>query len=157
MAASPDPHRPRRSRWNLQRSWFSAPRTSPARRAERNAETILQLFLEASLPSFEGDRRAAALFALGALETAADREGVRSSSRRRLALRLLERLAGPQDVHGRWRRALADFERTPAAWNLRAQGACALEDWLCGTPPQSVRHPAPPRSRGSHSLTPIGR
>ena len=135
-----------RGRWHLPRPrvWLPAPRSTPARRAERNAETILHLFLEASLGAFDGDRRAGALFALGALETAADRECVSAASRKRLALRLLERLAGPGDRPGDWRRRLADFERTPAAWNLRAQGACALEDWLSGEPARI--EPIPPRA-----------
>jgi len=105
---------------------------------EVNAAACLELFLCAALgPHVPATTcLATALFALGALDAAADRAGLGRASRQRLEARFLEAFYG---TGGReteaWRCALHDFERTRSGWAIRGCGEAALDAWLRGEPP----------------------
>jgi len=105
---------------------------------EVNAATCLEMFLCATLgrrgPS--ASSLATALFALGALDAAADRAALDRGARQRLEAKFLRAFYG---TGGRqteaWRRALHAFERTREGWAIRLRGEAALRAWLRGEPP----------------------
>lgn len=105
---------------------------------EVNAAACLELFLCAALGRSQPGTTclATALFALGALDAAADRSALGRTSRQQLEARFLEAFYG---TGGRqteaWRRALHDFEHTRSGWAIRRRGEAALQAWLRGEPP----------------------
>jgi hypothetical protein len=108
------------------------------RRAERDAEWCLGVFLAAALhPGAPGSSSVGAmLFAQGAVDAAADRAALGRAARARLERALCRAVAGSRPLAtASWRRTLRELAQTQRGRAVRSCGAAALDAWLAGDPP----------------------
>ena len=109
--------------------------------AEQNAAICLEMFLCAAFgPCGDAsvESLATALFALGALDAAADSASLGRSGRNRLELWFLGSFYGmARREAAAWRRALRRFEATRRGFEIRRQGEAALRAWLTGEAPHA--------------------